>query len=148
VIWRLHADFRDLDVDVQRHTDLAVEGQKATTLFVGAATIDRAPSGFLGVASEVDFGNDNATDVGFVSRTWEGTDEEVARFAANTAAHEAGHTFGLRHVDSAGLNDHMRLSASPSTGNAKNEWRFLDQSLNAAEFPEGSNVAVHAKDAN
>jgi hypothetical protein len=46
VMWRLHMDFRDLDVDVQRHTELAVEGQKATTLFVGAATIDGAPPAF------------------------------------------------------------------------------------------------------
>jgi hypothetical protein len=94
----------------------------------------------------VDFGNDNATDVAFVSRTWEGTDEEVARFAANTAAHEVGHTFGLRHVDNAGLNEHMRIAASPSLENAKNNMGFLDQSLKAAEW--GNEGMVHTKDAN
>jgi hypothetical protein len=148
VIWRLHADFRDLDVDVQRHTGLAVEGQKATTLFIGAATIDGQGSGLRGIASAVDVGNKNATDVGFVIHTYQGTDEEVAQFAANTAAHEAGHTFGLKHVDNEGLNDLMRVGGLASNSqNAKNDYTFLDRSLNVAEWPEGSDNVVHTKDA-
>jgi hypothetical protein len=143
-IWRIHADSRDLDVDLQRHTGLAVEGRKATTLFIGNATIDGLP-GLRGIASDVDVGNDNTTDVGFVVQTWTGTDGEVAQFAANTAAHEAGHTFGLKHVDNAGLNDLMRVGGlATNAQNARNDYTFLDRSLDLAEWRD---KVVHTTDA-
>ncbi|HEY7154958.1 MAG TPA: hypothetical protein VH575_13430 [Gemmataceae bacterium] len=147
VMWRLHADFQAFDVDVQRHTGLAVEGQKATTLFIGAATIDGEPPSTRGIASALDVGNKNATDIGFVLQTYKGTDEEVAQFVANTAAHEAGHTFGLDHVDNEGLNDLMRVGGLASNSqNAKNDYTFLDRSLKVGEVSESGEV-VHKKDA-
>jgi hypothetical protein len=134
VMKNLEATFKAFDVKVVRHTGPVVEGQKSTTLFFGAATIDGAPSNYLGVAPEIDVGNTHSTDVAFIHRTVPGTVEEQARYAANVAAHEAGHTFGLHHVDNKGENEHMRdgglfTEQQNDEEAAKTNFGFMDKSF-------------------
>ena len=135
VLVNLLQDFAPFDVDIQRHDGLAVPGQRATTLFVGPAVIDGALPGLRGQASDVDFGNDNQTDVAFVVATWSSPNPvEVAQFTANTAAHEVGHTYGLAHVDNAGANELMRVGAlATNTQNATINYGFLDSDFDRAE---------------
>jgi hypothetical protein len=93
-------DLRPFGITLQRHRGLAVENQGATTLFLGA-------NGIVGSngqsnrhqACDIDYGNNNHTDIAFVcDETWDST-EQTALALADVALHEAGHTFGLHHVN-------------------------------------------------
>jgi hypothetical protein len=87
-------DLRPFGITVQRQTRLAVENQGATTLFFG-------PNG-LGsphVACDIDYGNNNRTDIAFIGDESWGTAERTGTALADVALHEAGHTFGLHHVN-------------------------------------------------
>lgn len=143
----VHEDYRPFDVDVVRHAGLAVTGQGATTLFVGPATIEyfdgtevqvHSPASpkLRGIASSLDFGNDDATDIGFTLLTYDGgTAEQMAQYVANTSAHEAGHTYGLAHINrltsgTGGYNELMRGGTQTSElGNATYNYGFLDRAL-------------------
>src|SRR5262249_9922404 len=73
-------------------------------------------TGFAGIACDIDFGNDNATDIAFSLEQppWFGV-EDTARVMADLALHEAGHTWGLYHVDSPFTNEAMGLGYSFGT---------------------------------
>lgn len=109
-----------------------MENQNATTIFIGAADLDgQFGSGLRGIASDVDFGNNNRTDVAFVTRVHGDTPAKMAQFVANTAAREAGHTYGLYHVDNQGLNEVMRAGPLASDAvNAATNCTFLDRFFN------------------
>jgi hypothetical protein len=146
---KLRNRFEAFNVDVQRITGPVVEGQQATTLFIGPATIDGYKADQVNMASDVDFGNDNATDVGFVGQVVGTTDDEIARWVANVPAHEAGHTFGLAHVNNQGLNEHMRvggLSSGPET--ARNAFTFLDKDLTVGQWEGGKFVPTKDAEGN
>jgi Ca2+-binding RTX toxin-like protein len=135
VMTLLADDFRAAKVDVVRRnkTDGVVVGQNATTLFIGPATIDYSFG--HGISSEVDFGNTNNTDVAFVKTVLGNTDAEKAQFVANVAAHEVGHTYGLRHVDNLGYNEltlHGFLADGPMM--YQNNFTFLDRNFVAVDL--------------
>jgi Ca2+-binding RTX toxin-like protein len=133
-------DFREFGVDIVRRNAgaLAVVGQGATTVFFGNAVIDGYDDGLRGIAGSVDIGNDNGTDVAFVVKDYAGTDAERAQFAANTGAHEAGHTLGLKHVINLnGFNELMRDGElATDDQNAKINYAFLDKAFTTS----GSNT--------
>ncbi len=51
------------------------------------------------MAGDIDLGNDNRTDVAFVANEWWGNARDTAYALADVTLHEAGHTYGLVHVD-------------------------------------------------
>ena len=146
VLTLLQGDFASFNINVVRITGKAVTGQKTTTIFVGEAAIDGASSTLRGRASDVDVGNDNATDVAFLTKTYGkkgATAAELAQYTANTSAHEIGHTLGLYHVDNQGLNELMRAGGQMSEDqNAHNNLTFLDKSLNRAENNDAGGVTL------
>ncbi|HVK09663.1 MAG TPA: hypothetical protein VM597_12885, partial [Gemmataceae bacterium] len=139
------ADYRAFGVDVVRRNadELAVTGVRATTVFVGPSTIDQAV-GLHGRAGDVDLGNDNKTDVA-VARTEKGaTNAEKIQFVANVIAHEAGHTFGLRHktnvANGQALNELMVQGSSTTVAQFQtNNFTFLDRTFNLAHDPGTEN---------
>src|SRR5262249_24510775 len=144
VLTLLQEAFGEFGVQIQRISGLAVTGLKATTLFVGPAAVD-GESSLRGISSDVDFGNDNRTDVCFAFGNYSGTNAEVAQFTANTAAHEVGHTLGLAHVDNLGLNELMRVGSLASDDqNARNNYTFLDRYFDRVE--SGTTGLVYPKD--
>lgn len=96
IIQQLQQDLQPFGITVRRHTGLAVEGAGATTIFVGANPV--AP---MGLASDIDRGNDNATDIAFATEAGvgsQGTTQQFVLYNADNILHEAGHTYGLHHV--------------------------------------------------
>lgn len=109
----LRDDLAGFGISVRLTTGGAVENQSATTVFVGPSTLS---NGFRHVAADIDVGNNNRTDIAFVGQelayvrpngqytfspagntfSVEGT----ALGLADVLLHEAGHTFGLYHVNS------------------------------------------------
>ena len=102
-------DVRPFGIEVRRTSGGAVEGQGVTTVFVGANTLG---NGNTNVASQIDVGNDDRTDVAFVGEEWWGTTERTALAMADVILHEAGHTWGLWHVASGNANETMGLRYS------------------------------------
>jgi hypothetical protein len=134
----LGEDFRPFQVDVVRRDvgELAVTGLGATTLFIGS-TDEPAFNGARGGAGDVDLGNNNQTDIAVITGVGLNgltTDDQRVQAIANTAAHEAGHTYGLQHVNNAGLNELMREGMfSCNQNNAAYNFTFLDQWFNREE---------------
>jgi hypothetical protein len=128
-------DLAPFGVTVRRHTGLAVEGQNTTTIFLGPSSLT---NGNYHVASDVDFGNNNRTDIAFVGDEDWGSTERTALALADVTLHEAGHTYGLWHVNSGTALESMGLRYSI---NDQNQWvqntRFLDQTFNAYVDPSG-----------
>jgi hypothetical protein len=90
----LRADLAPFGVEVRRHDGAAVEGVGATTIFLGRS------STYLGhLAGDIDQGNNNRTDIAFVANEWWGNARDTAYALTDVALHEAGHTYGLVHVD-------------------------------------------------
>ena len=92
IIAHVSEDLAPFNVDVRRTMGMAVVDRFETTVFVG-----RNPVGHQ--AGDIDYGNDNHTDVAFVTDEWWLTVEETALTLADVILHEAGHTFGLFHVN-------------------------------------------------
>lgn len=89
----LQADLAPFGIQVVRHFGLAVENVFATTIFVGRSSHD------LHIAASIDAGNHDRTDIAFVTHeSWE-TDARLVLATADVILHEAGHTFGLYHVN-------------------------------------------------
>jgi hypothetical protein len=93
ILSRLQADLSPFGITVQRHTGLAVENVSATTLFAGRSTLTHPH-----VACDIDFGNNNSTDIAFIGEENWGTADNIALAMSDVFLHEAGHTFGLYHV--------------------------------------------------
>lgn len=102
----LQADLQPFGISVVRTTGLAVEGQRATTIFVGTSTLS---NGFYHVACDIDIGNNNNTDIAFVGDEYWGNVNSTALAIADVLLHEAGHTYGLFHVQSGTARETMGL---------------------------------------
>ena len=95
LIRRLQEDLAPFGITVVRHVGPIVEGEGATTIFMGKSDLTNG----YHIACDVDFFNNNGTDVAFVG------DEDWPNAASTTTAladvtlHEVGHTYGLHHVD-------------------------------------------------
>jgi hypothetical protein len=136
----LQQDLQPFGITVQRHTGLAVENQRVTTLFLG-------PNGLSNphVACDIDYGNNNNTDIAFIGdETGWGSVERMALALADTALHEAGHTFGLHHVNTNQSGqvylESMGLRYTLG-GSRQNEWvqdtSFMNRTFVAYIDPQG-----------
>lgn len=132
----LQADLQPFGLTVRRITTGAVEGVGATTVFVGKSTLT---GGYTNVASAIDAGNTDRTDIAFVADEDWGTVERTALAMADVALHEAGHTWGLVHVDSGSATETMGLRYSIADSS---RWAvqtgFLDRTF--AVRPDGGSV--------
>lgn len=122
-------DLQPFGIEVRRHTGLAVEGVGATTIFLGPSTLT---NNNVHVACEVDIGNNNLTDIAFVGDENWGSTERTALALADVTLHEAGHTWGLWHVQSGTAAESMGLRYS---NRDSNQWvvntSFLDRTFAA-----------------
>jgi hypothetical protein len=110
----MQEDLQPFGVTVRRQTGPVVEGVGATTHFVGSA--DLSGTGFAGIACDIDFDNNNRTDISFALEQFPGTTvEETAMEMADLNLHELGHTFGLYHVDAPFTNEVMGMGYSFGT---------------------------------
>ena len=95
IILNMQADLAQYGIKVQRTTGLAVSGVGATTLFFGSNNIDFGSH----IACDIDYNNNNKTDIAFITdEVWETTSRTITSLS-DVALHEAGHTFGLFHVN-------------------------------------------------
>jgi thiamine phosphate synthase YjbQ (UPF0047 family) len=70
---------------------------------------------FSGIAGDIDWTNDNRTDIAFARPVGGSTVAEMAQREADVALHEAGHTFGLCHVNSPNTREAMGMGYSAGT---------------------------------
>jgi len=127
----VQADLSPFGIQVRRITGGAVEGQRATTLFFGQSSLS---NGGYHIACDVDFGNNNQTDIAFVGNENWGSASDTGLALADVALHEAGHTFGLYHVNSGNASESMGLRYSTTQDQWLRDTAFMDQA-----FPEYSN---------
>ncbi len=128
MISMVQADLTAYGMTVQRHYGLAVEGQGATTIFLGPATLT---GGGYHIACDIDYGNNNPTDIAFVGDEDWGSAANTAITMADVTLHEAGHTFGLWHVASGTALESMGLRYNTPQSQWVQDTRFLDQTFNA-----------------
>lgn len=131
IMARLQADLRQFGVTVRRIYSGAVQNQGATTLFFGTHNMRDVPH----VASDVDYGNDNRTDIAFIKdEDWTTTAQAITALS-DVALHEAGHTFGLFHVNilqnGTIFNESMGLRYSVDQSHWLRDTAFLNRN-----FPE------------
>lgn len=109
-------DVRKYGIKVVRHRGAAVENKFATTLFFGKSDLgdtDDPNQRPFHVACDIDYGNNNKTDIAFVyDETWGNNTANTAMALADVALHEAGHTWGLWHVSSGTAAESMGLRYS------------------------------------
>lgn len=117
IIQLLQQDLGTFDLTVRRHNGLAVENVGATTVFVGQ---DNISGQFAGVAGDVDWTNNNRTDITFVRQQSGGSADQIALVTADIILHEAGHSYGLYHVNSPYTNEAMGMGYSAGTGAGEN----------------------------
>jgi hypothetical protein len=119
IMTRVQADLEPFGVRVVRLKAgaAAVAGVGATTVFLGPSTledhgINSAKRNLFHTAGDIDVGNNNLTDIAFVTdETW-GSADATATALADVVLHEAGHTYGLFHVQSRRWNETMGLRYS------------------------------------
>lgn len=95
IVSMVQRDLNPYGIQVLRHRGDAIDGRGVTTIFVGANEFDAH------FATDIDYGNDNPTDIAFVTNEDWGTAGRTAIALADVVLHEAGHTFGLHHVETA-----------------------------------------------
>jgi hypothetical protein len=123
----IQTDLNPFGIRVLRTTGGAVENQGVTTLFLGRSTLS---NGLYHVACDVDFGNNNRTDIAFVGDEDWGSASNTAIAMADVALHEAGHTFGLYHVQSGTAPESMGLRYNTPQSQWVTDTRFVDQAFN------------------
>ena len=128
IISMVQTDLNAYGMTVRRHTGLAVEGQGATTIFLGPATLT---GGGYHIACDIDYGNNNPTDIAFVGDEDWGSASSTAITMADVTLHEAGHTFGLWHVASGTALESMGLRYNTPQSQWVQDTRFLDQTFSA-----------------
>jgi len=135
VLSMVQADLSPFRVSVERHTGLAVEKVGATTVFVGPASLSYD---YYHVACDIDYGNDNRTDIAFVGdEAWRSA-SDTATAIADLVIHEAGHTWGLHHVASGSNPETMGLRYSISD---ERRWvtdtRYMDRTFDPLATESG-----------
>ena len=123
----IQTDLNPFGIRVMRTTGGAVENQGVTTLFLGRSTLS---NDYYHVANDIDFGNNNLTDIAFVGDEDWGTASNTAIAMSDVALHEAGHTFGLYHVQSGTSPESMGLRYSTPSSQWVTDTRFVDQAFN------------------
>jgi hypothetical protein len=93
ILARLQEDLSPFGISVRRHTGLAVEDAGVTTIFAGNSTLPHPH-----IACDVDFGNNNRTDIAFVGEENWGSVANTVLAMSDVFLHEAGHTYGLYHT--------------------------------------------------
>lgn len=89
IMTMVQTDLNPFGILVVRRTGGAVEGQGVTTIFLGRSTLS---NNFVHVACDVDFNNNNRTDIAFVGDEDWGSVANTAMALADVTLHEAGHT--------------------------------------------------------
>lgn len=113
--------------------EFVVEGQRATTVFVGRSSVDDGPH----IAGDIDFGNDNLTDIAFVGEEDWLSDRGTALVTSQLVLHEAGHTFGLEHVRHSVVetpDDQLNRTSIMSFGDANARRELLDADFLEADI--------------
>jgi hypothetical protein len=115
----------------------AVAGVGATTIFLGPSTLeDRGINSprreLFHVAGDIDVGNNNRTDIAFITDEDWGSAARTALALADVVLHEAGHTYGLFHVHSGNHAETMGLRYSTDE-NWDRDTGFLDRSFYLSE---------------
>jgi len=123
----IQTDLNPFGIRVVRTTGGAVENQGVTTLFLGRSTLT---NNLYHVADDIDFGNNNRTDIAFVGDEDWGTASNTAIAMSDVALHEAGHTFGLYHVQSGTAPESMGLRYNTPQSQWVTDTRFVDQAFN------------------
>ena len=123
----IQTDLNPFGIRVLRTTGGAVENQGVTTLFLGRSTLS---NGLYHVADDIDFGNNNRTDIAFVGDEDWGTASNTAIAMSDVTLHEAGHTFGLYHVQSGSASESMGLRYNTPQSQWVTDTRFVDQAFN------------------
>ena len=100
------------------------EGQNSTTIFVGPSTTCHPH-----VAGDIDVGNNNRTDIAFVGVENWGTVDRTAVALADVVLHEAGHTYGLYHVNSGNQPETMGWRYSTPQSQWVADTGFLDRTF-------------------
>lgn len=123
----IQIDLNPFGITVVRSTAGVVENQGATTIFLGRSTLS---NDYYHVANDIDFGNNNRTDIAFVGDEDWGSVTNTAIAMADVTLHEAGHTFGLYHVQSGTAPESMGLRYSTPQSQWVTDTRFVDQAFN------------------
>lgn len=135
IIASVQHDLSPYSVEVRRWDGLAVEGQGDTTVFIGPNGLTNPADGspMSHVASDVDYGNNNRTDIAFVGDEWWNNAQNTAIAIADVVLHEAGHTFGLCHVDTrvngVALPESMGLRYSSQQSEWVQDTWFMDRTF-------------------
>ena len=129
ILQHLQDDLTPFGITVERTTGLAVENQFATTVFVGAAGSTLTGRG--GIACNVDFGNRDRTDVAFAEDESGFPLPQAILLMSDLILHEAGHTYGLYHVNSGSATESMGLRYSAPQSQWTQDTSFINQT-----FPE------------
>lgn len=127
IITMVQTDLNPFGIRVVRHTGGAVENQGVTTIFLGRSTLT---NNLYHVANDIDFGNNNRTDIAFVGDENWGSATNTAIALSDVTLHEAGHTFGLYHVQSGDASESMGLRYSTPQSEWLRDTRFVDQAFN------------------
>lgn len=145
ILQHVQIDLQPYCITVERHYGSAVEGTGETTVFVGPSTMFHPH-----IASALDFGNDNPTDVAFVGEEDWGDVDHTILALSDVVLHEAGHTFGLFHV-----NTEQNGVLYPETmglrySSPQSEWiqdtSFLDRTFEEYDDHGGGRGAQNAHD--
>lgn len=169
VLQNMNTDLQAFGVQAVRHFGVAVEGVEATTLFLGPSTLT---NGNYHVACSIDEGNNDRTDIAFIGnddvRNDLTTTSRKVLAVSDVALHEAGHTFGLYHVQSGSNTETMGLRYNTSTnrwlqntsfqnrtyalreisGRYQNSYQYMRDTfvLNLTPSPAGNGVSLLAAD--
>lgn len=128
IIGRVQADLTAFGISVVRHHGGTVENVGATTIFIGPSTMFHPH-----IASDLDYGNNNPTDIAFVGQEDWGSVSSIVTALSDVVLHEAGHTYGLFHVNSSPggtiYNETMGLRYSTPQSEWLRDTSFLNQSF-------------------
>lgn len=114
------------DVQLGLYSEPALDDPLVTRLFIGGTILDGGIDGILGIAQSLDIGNFDMSEYSilpidffldastiFPISNSSSVLDAVARRIGTTASHEAGHTFGLRHLN--GSNSVGAIMDDPGT---------------------------------